>query len=547
LTLALCLPGCGAGGEEPTSAAAPSALRSSAQWAEDDRLAPLVVQCYGLGHFDADTSDMLPVLIAKLQNSRLDVLRNVREELAGLGEPAIVELDRLVRRLYSDAHASHTIMNALGVVQLSSAGGGERAQALLRHCLGHPQETIRNAAVRALARHARPESYDDLLALLRVTQNTTQEVLITALYQADRRRLEREAAGWMQARQYPELLRHAAWLIAQGADAETARLFGPLVAQVEDRGLRALLVATQSAAEELPDEPFALLAEMLRDSDARARMQALTALEFTGATRLIAPVLVTDPVPELRLMACGLLGARVAEPLARDALYAGLNDASDSVREAALSALLAAGDESAADSALALLDGPSREVGIATRALKGRWEANPGLGARALALLRGRFEARAAEPLVQRQFLAQALAQIPGPESTRYLVELAGTLVETIDRVPAQRWLLLQASNTGPAGAAYLRELFRTELDPLRRFELLWCASLGHDDETRDFLLEVLEAEGSAPHERLYVAERLAREGPAQRVAPSLKRANLRMTDPVFRPAMECLLWRWYG
>ena len=111
----------------------------------------------------------------------------------------------------------------------------------------------------------------------------------------------------------------------------------------------------------------------------------------------------------------------------------------------------------------------------------------------------------------------------------------------------AGRWLLMQASNTGPAGIELLRERWRTETELGARFDLLWSASLGHDQGTREFLLEVLEAERSAPHERLYAAERLAREGPASVVAPRIKRANLRMRDPIFRPAMNCLLWRWYG
>jgi hypothetical protein len=80
-----------------------------------------------------------------------------------------------------------------------------------------------------------------------------------------------------------------------------------------------------------------------------------------------------------------------------------------------------------------------------------------------------------------------------------------------------------------------------------RRFDLLWAGTVGHDDATREFLIEALQAERTLPHERLWVAERLAQEGPASRVAPLIKRATLRMNHPDFRPSMECLLWRWFG
>ena len=147
LGVALLTLGTSCGPETDAAPEAPGTVTlTSEEWAQDDRLRPLIQDCRGRGAFEVDTSDLVPVLVGKLERSQLDVLRNVREELARLGEPAIVELDRLVRRVYSDPLASPILLNALGVLQLSEAGGGEKAQELLRYCLGHPQETVRNAA-----------------------------------------------------------------------------------------------------------------------------------------------------------------------------------------------------------------------------------------------------------------------------------------------------------------------------------------------------------------------------------------------------------------
>ena len=49
------------------------------------------------------------------------------------------------------------------------------------------------------------------------------------------------------------------------------------------------------------------------------------------------------------------------------------------------------------------------------------------------------------------------------------------------------------------------------------------------------------------PLEVLYAANQLANMGPAERVAPLLKRVALGITDRSVRPALNNLLWAWYG
>lgn len=531
---------CGSGEDAPLVPAA-------VDWSADERLAPLMAPCYEKGHFDRDTSDMLPVLIEKLRGAPLDVLRNVREELAASGEPALLELERLVRSSYADPHGSHDLVNALGVIQLSEAGGIPAMRQLLKDCLGHPQETVRNATVEALTRHAGPEHFDDLLAVLAVSRGLSRQDVVSALFVADRHRLEEELLRWIEEERELGLQRAAARLVAGGADATTAERFAPWIAQTQDRAVRAFLVATQEHAPGGGEGALALLEEMLAEEDPQVRSEALAALEFTSRTDWIAEVARADPVTSVRLSAISLLGPRLEEEAARAALQVGLDDSSEAGREASLRFLLEVGDVGAGDLALSLLDGGAAELATAMRALAGNWQVRPELAERALTILSRRLEERAQLPPRENRALLQAVAQVPGPESTTLLLELRDGLPRGGESEADRRWLALQASNTADAGRELLRDRWRAATEVDDRFDLLWAASFEHDEATREFLLEVLEAEGSAPHERLYAAERLAREGPASRVAPRIKRARLRMSDPAFRPAMECLLWRWYG
>ena len=105
---------------------------------------------------------------------------------------------------------------------------------------------------------------------------------------------------------------------------------------------------------------------------------------------------------------------------------------------------------------------------------------------------------------------------------------------------------MLQAANTGIPGRRRLAELLPGETDPVRRIDLLWAISSRRDDLTREVLMGVVEDPSTDPYEVLFCAQRLANTGPMTTVAPLLKRVTLTVVDPVVRPALECLLWRWY-
>lgn len=519
--------------------------RTPYDWSRDDRLVGLMLPCPGLGHFDRDTSDMLPVLVEKLESAPSQtVLRNVREELAAAGPPAIEELARLVRRLYTEPHGSHAVKNALGVLQMSPDGGSPEGLAVLEACLGHPQEAVRTAAVRAVAEHPAPPLYEQLRSLVPITPAQTYLSLWTALHACDPARFEEDLAAWIEAGTYRGQWALGARLVASGATAETCDRLAVAATTVTDAEPRALLLAALTRGGGSLDPLLALLGS----EDPQQRMIALAALAYTDAVEPVIEVLRDDDLPTLRRVAAEQLAGRARERAVRSALYEGISDTDDPTRFACIKALLAVGDEATADYALSMFDGSRAELEAVLRALSGHWEANPTLPERARDLLVQRFDDLAGEPLERKRPLIQALGSVPGAESAHLLLGMAERLEgETIHGVSGYRWIAMQASNAGPEARSVLMQAWREEPDPLRRMDLLWPASSAHDDTTRAFLEEVLLAERSLPHERLYVAERLASEGPASEVAPLLKRAARRLTDATFRPAFECLLWRWYG
>jgi len=73
------------------------------------------------------------------------------------------------------------------------------------------------------------------------------------------------------------------------------------------------------------------------------------------------------------------------------------------------------------------------------------------------------------------------------------------------------------------------------------------AGSYDRDAASREFLLRVAESDRSTPPEVLYAANLAVHQGPTAIVAPRLKRVALRIADARVRPAINCLLWQWYG
>ncbi len=538
---------CAACREETPRAPAPDPVQAAAgrepDWTHDDRFVALLAGCPRGSYFDGDTSDLIPILVAKLAAGQRDVIQGVRADLAALGEAALPELERLAAEHFAQRDGVHVLQNVLGVLWLSDAPGARVA--LARH-LAHPAESVRAQAIRGLVKHAGKEDYDALLAVLPITSGAVRPTLVEALQHADPERLEAEVASWIGGNAEHDLWRGAVRLVLTRADAASAARFEPLLERIVEPLVRIPLLGVLARGGHA-----AALSELLaefEDADAQRRTAALETLEHVGGhLDVVARVLRADPELSLRVMAASLLKVHAAEPESRRALRQALDDPAPEVRQMALTALLSVGDAQAADRVVALMDRERSDMQLALFAVRGHWDTNPGLAAAVLEVLDRRQRAETELSERDRKYLVQAIGLVPGRAAAELLIELGRTREGVVDKLDAHRFHVLHVGNTGPEGLALLRDLYAAEQDPARRMDYLWGALAGQDGTTRAFLVEVLLGEGSRPHEKLLAADRLVRMGPAQSVAPLLKRATLRVEHPEVRVALQCLLWQWYG
>jgi hypothetical protein len=210
-----------------------------------------------------------------------------------------------------------------------------------------------------------------------------------------------------------------------------------------------------------------------------------------------------------------------------------------------LVALVERGDERAIHQALELLDGHlgQRDQGIT--ALRAGWERNP--ESRALALTRLLRISRSQESSPGQIATLQTISLIPLRDAAEYLLDVGLQTQQRIKGMTAFRWCVGQIFNTGPVGRQLLREQLEQETDPFRRMSLIEYIWQDRSEEARECLMGVLQDETRNPWERLYVAGRLTVMGPAGAVAPIVKRVYLSITHRHVRPALQCMLWTWYG
>jgi hypothetical protein len=305
-------------------------------------------------------------------------------------------------------------------------------------------------------------------------------------------------------------------------------------------------------------EAEAFLKAELRSPEAARRGQALLAQIALERWEQVGEFLMNEGDPGLRKVALNGLAGATSDPRAlawidqvgrEPAVVSAIGDLS----EAALGLLLRLGDRSVEDRVLVDLDaeGPPRERAL--RLLMPLLPVRADLTERTWQALMRRAELERALPPDQKLALYQSIGLVPRAQAARYLREVALELPESaqLKGKRAHEWLMIQASNTGVEGRAWLAEQLSSERDPLRRIDLLWAVSAQRCADAgpcigRDALLAVLEDPATAPLEMLFVASRLVQLGPSQQIAPPLKRAVLRVSDPEARLAFETLLWTWY-
>jgi HEAT repeat protein len=529
--------------ETPAEAAPLPAPPAAVDLVQDDRVAHLVGGCAKSEPFLADTSDPIPVLVANLSFGLPDPMRNAREELAAYGERALPELQRVFDASFGPSYLGQRVQNVVDVLGLMRTDAG---RPLILRALAHHEETVRKSAARALQSHARPEDYDVLLPGLAASGHDSQGDFALALVASNRSRVERQLGEWITGGESKSLVDLLATHLCTTRDREVTAEWKKLLPQTEGK----LRVYLQAAVANEPDP--AALAELrtwLFDTEKPARRQLVAAaLVKVGLSRELAPLLTkTDPDDSLRKAAVDAAAQADFGKETRELLQAALADPAPEVREIALVTLCAHEDPAALDAAFEFLKGARVEFEAALKALRTPLLRNPTLARRAYDTLTKLHQGELGTGLVDERMLIRAIGQVPLVDSARYVMKAGEKVEGVIQGLPAHRWYAQAAGNSGPEGLAYLRERWVTENDPSRRMDLIMAGSFEKSDAVRAFLVDALESTRSTPIEALYAADRLARIGPTEFTAPILKRAALRMNDKVARPAMNCLLWTWFG
>lgn len=533
----------------PSSAAKEAAPRP-AGLAGDERIAFLLAPCAQPEPFLADTTELLPVLVSKLEKGQLDPLRGAKEQLVALGDAALPEIRRFCARVRSDPNLSIPYLNALAVVTAMETHAGRD---LLAAGLEHPQDTVRIQAADGLARHAAPEDYDTLATLAAVASPDVLRAIGPALATADRTRYEDAYASVLASTSAPSsasspaggpLFVDAAKRLVDTKRPEILAKFKEAYPRCEG-SMRAYLAAAVAAS----GDPTALatLRGDLKDEDPATRRIAIQALEAIGLSLEAAPLLSEDRDETVRGMVAQAIAALPPSVATAGWLHKGMLDRARTVRQICLTALASRGDASARELGLSLFEGGRVDFELAMNALRDAWTKDTAFAAQSFELLARLRSGEAGGLRVDAPSVDRAIAQLPILDATRFLYELAKGTPGEIDGIEAHRWFLIQAVNTGAGGRAWLRDRWSEESDPLWRVDIVAACAADRDASSVEFLLKVVEDERTTPLEVLHAANLLVHQGQAAVVAPRLKRVALRIEDARVRPALDCMLWRWYG
>lgn len=546
LGLACALPSGCSDGDAGTSSASYESYqvegRPEQPLATDDRIAWLLAPCANPEPFLGDTSDPVAILVEKLARGHLDPMRLAKSELSAMGEAAMPELRRFCEAQLSDPDGAQRLLNGLTVLSAMKTDAGRE---ILLTALGHPQDTVRIEAVRGLAVHARPEDYARIRALIPVSTPSTQNEIGSALIRADRRAAEDEFVAWLAGSR-----EHAAvWIGAarKFCDTERPEILERFKELAPRLGGESRFYLEAALAKNGDEEALAGLRAALAHQDLEVRSHAVRAFERVGMTREIAPLLWNDRNETLR----GIVATAIAQ-MPRTAevdswLRKGSLDRARSVQLACLRVLAERGDSEAFEQAMMMLEGSRADLEFGVHILQGAWRVNREFAARSFALLEGMRTGTIQPVRVEPETLDRAIAQIPLIEAARALHDRGRTTPGMVDSLPAHRWYVMQAGNTCAEGRALLRGLWEEEEDPAWRVDLVGASSFEKDETSRQFLLTIIDLERTTPLEMLHAANLLVHHGPTAVVAPPLKRAVLRVTDPEVRRALNCLLNEWYG
>ena len=526
----------------------------------DPWIEAIFATCGDSHYYDRDTSDMVAILVDKLEHGRGEPLKRAIEELAAYGDESVPALRRLLDRQLNDASRSGSIQNTLGALGQNPS---EAAKDQLARALDHPQRTIRTVALRGLRESgAPPERFEYLVGLARVGDSNERGLAAIAMHATDSERAEAIFLDWIENGEALDVEETVLPLLAFSehpatlADAERIR-------RDTDPRARAWFAAMFTARGDHAARGD--LYEALSDERTVVRSTALNAAAALGLWSVVTAVLESDPDGSIRVSAAAALHRGLAsvdagersgsEPTEaeRERALAALRDVLDGndlvVAQEAQIGLTILGDEEAVARALLSLDESAVVLARVLPSLRSRMELDPSLSERVLERLRRRVDSEEGLPWTQRAATFQAVSIVRTRAAAELMMEYADRAQADgaiLSGASAHRWFCVHATNTGPAGRAYLLERLLEEPDPIRRLNLTFAIGGERDELARSALAERMDDDALPPLERLYAASLLVSLGPAADVAPRLKRAALRTQDELGRTGFQCLLWLWY-
>ncbi len=536
--LVLALPGCSRDSGAPAGAQGPA---KPTGLAADPRISWLLASRTRTEPFLADTSDLVPALISKLAKGQADPLALAKIDLAAAGERALPELGRFFDSSYSTEALAARLINALDTAALMQHGLG---RPILLRGLNHPVGSVRLAALRGLGKQALPEDFERLKIVASVTGSEGYSQLAQALWTADPARVVSELPVWIDGAMPAQVLLPLGQLLHTHKNRAALLTLKPLLPKVVGEFHARLLGALALAGDA---DCLAELRALLADSLAAQRETAAHVARDTGLQRELLPRLREDGSVAVRRIAAQALGEIPLDDELRAALLTAAGDSSEDVRGLALRALVAGRDPAGENEALELLKGERIELERALLVLRDTLKTRRDLAERALAVLDG-LRTGAIGPLrVEKSSIWRAIAQIPLEAAARILFDELEHQPSPDRNFSAFRWFTTQIGNTGPEGWVLVRARWAQTSDPEQRLDLMNASCYDREETGRVFLEQALESGRMSPPEVLYAAQQLASMGPAERVAPRLKRIALTVEDRAVRPALNNLLWNWYG
>ncbi|MCP5021532.1 MAG: hypothetical protein GY930_07120 [bacterium] len=520
----------------------PRELTLTERYLQHDRIQKLMADCYVGRAYEGDTTDLVGVMVGKLAQGQRDVLIRYKAHLASMEDKSIPELTLLFEEYYGKAFGGPVLQNVLNVCALMETDAG---MDLGRSGFNHPKQDTRLTSLDVYRRHGAPSDYDSVAGWIpRVVNESCISDFLKAIHHCDQDRFAQDVIGWMEEGLYRPVWTHMAPLLSHVKDEALARRFAEIAKSPDTpQPARAALLAPLAGLGEKEAQEL-LVARIASEVDQRVLL-AMAALQSVGLNHLVQPALIHDDRPGVRERAARIIGD--GEPTEESSVWLneGLSDSEGIVRNACLAGLLTRKDPAAIARVLLDLSKGDTDRDAAFAALNQNWDADPELPRRALDVLLAEYESR--PPGVARMAILKVAGRIPLRAAAEFVLDHEGDLTGRPGGLTPHRWVCGHAFNAGVEGMQALYARLEIETDAIRRLDLIYMIWQDKSETSAEVLLEILNDTTRSDFERLYVADRLTRIMDPNVLASITKRFYYDCTDRNVRPALQCLLWTWFG